>query len=101
PPASFIVPREEKFGARTLGENLEIYEPLGYDSGDLKLRMGDFNYWTTARMRPGVAAARAQPELNVGKAAISKQPPGDLDLHATLTPLQERMVGDVRRGLVL
>jgi len=100
-PASFIFPREEKFGARTLGENLEIYRPLGYDSGDLKLRMGDFNFWTTARMRPGVSAGRAQAELNVVQAAISKQIPGDLDLHATLIPLQERMVGDVRQGLVL
>ena len=100
-PASFIFPREEKFGARTLGENLEIYRSLGYDSGDLKLRMGDFNFWATARMRPGVSAARAQAELNVVQAGISKQLPGDLDLHATLTPLQERMVGDVRRGLVL
>ena len=100
-PATFNFPREEKFGARTLGENLEIYRPLGYDSGDLKLRMGDFNFWTTARMRPGVSAARAQAELNVVQAAISKQIPGDLDLHATLIPLQERIVGDVRQGLVL
>ena len=63
--------------------------------------MGDFNYWTTARLRPGVSAARAQAELNVVQAAISKQIPGDLDLHASLIPLQERMVGDVRQGLVL
>ena len=100
-PASFIFPREEKIGARTLGENLEIYKPVGYDSGDLKLRMGDFNFWATARLRPAVSAARAQAELNVVQAAISKQIPGDLDLHATLIPLQERMVGDVRQGLVL
>jgi putative ABC transport system permease protein len=63
--------------------------------------MGDFNFWTTARMRPGVSAARAQAELNVVQAVISKQTPGELDLHATLVPLQERMVGDVRQGLVL
>ena len=50
---------------------------------------------------PAVSAARAQAELNVVQAAISKQIPGDLDLHATLIPLQERMVGDVRQGLVL
>ena len=82
-------------------KDLEIYKPLGYEPGDLKLHMGDFNYWTTARLRPGVSAARAQAELNVVQAAISKQLPGDLDLHASLIPLQERMVGDVRQGLVL
>src|ERR1017187_4645150 len=50
-PASFHFPREEEFGARSDGENLEIYKPLGYESADLQLRMGDFNYWTTARLR--------------------------------------------------
>jgi predicted permease len=100
-PASFHFPREEKVGARTLGERLEIYKPLGYDADDLQLRMGDFNFWTTARLRPGVSPAKAQSELNVVQAAIGKQIPGDLDLHATLIPLQERMVGDVRQGLIL
>ena len=49
--------------------------------------MGDFNYWATARLRPGVSPQRAQAELNVVQAAISKQFPGDLDLHASLIPL--------------
>ena len=100
-PASFHFPHQEKSAAASLGEGLEIYKPLGYDPGDLKVHMGDFNYWTTARLRPGVSAARAQAELDVVQAAISKQLPGDLDLHASLIPLQERMVGDVRQGLVL
>ena len=42
-PASFHFPREEKSGAASLGEGLEIYKPLGYDPGDLKVHMGDFN----------------------------------------------------------
>jgi putative ABC transport system permease protein len=100
-PPSFHFPREEKVGARTLGESLEIYKPLGYDADDLQMHMGDFNYWTTARLRPGVSPAKAQSELNVVQAAIGKQIPGDLDLHASVIPLQERMVGDVRQGLVL
>ena len=100
-PASFHFPREEKQGARYLGEGLEVYKPLGFDSGDLKIRLGDFNYWATARLKPGISPARAQAELNVVQSAIDKQIPGDFDLHATLTPLVERMVGDVRQGLVL
>jgi predicted permease len=100
-PASFTFPREEKPGVRTLGEAVEIYKPIGYEPGDLKVRMGDFNYWATARLRPGISSARAQAELNVVQAAISKQIPGDLDIHASVIPLQERMVGDVRQGLVL
>ena len=100
-PPSFQFPREEKIGQRYVGEGLEIYKPLGYEPDELKLYMGDFNYSTTARLRAGVSPAKAQAELNVVQAAISKQLPGGLDLHASLVPLQERMVGDVRQGLVL
>jgi predicted permease len=100
-PASFHFPREEMVGVRTLGEGVEIYKALGYSPEDLPIHMGDFNYWTTARLRPGILAVRAQAELNVVQAALSKQIPGDLDIHVSLIPLQERMVGDVRQGLVL
>jgi predicted permease len=100
-PASFRFPREEKPGVRALGETVEIYKPVGYEPGDLKVQMGDFNYWATARLRPGVSPDKAQAELNVVQAAISKQLPGDLNIHADVIPLQERMVGDVRQGLVL
>ncbi len=100
-PASFHFPREEKTGPRVLGEGLEIYRPLGYQPEDLQLHMGDFNFWATARLRPGVSLAKAQAELNVVQAAISQQIPGEFDLHASLIPLQERMVGDFRQGLVL
>ena len=100
-PASFNFPRLAKLGQQYAGEGLEIYIPLGYEAEDLKVHMGDFNFWPTARLHPGVSTAKAQAELNVVQAAISKQIPGDLDLHASLIPLQERMVGDVRQGLVL
>jgi predicted permease len=100
-PPWFHFPRAEKPGARSLGEWVEIYKPLGYENDDLTLRMGDFNFSTMARLRPGVSQARAQAELNVVQAGISARLPGDLDLHAYLTPLEDRMVGDVRRGLIL
>jgi putative ABC transport system permease protein len=100
-PPSFHFPREEKIGARSLDESIEIFKPLGYENDDLVLQFGDFNYWTTARLRPGVSPAKAQAELNVVEAGISARIPGDLDLHANLVPLTERMVGDVRQGLIL
>ena len=100
-PPSFHFPREEKVGARSLGEWVEIYKPLGYDNDDVTLHMGDFNFSTTARLRSGVSLAKAQAELNVVQAGISVRIPGDLDLHANLVPLTERMVGDVREGLIL
>ena len=100
-PTGFHFPREDKIGARTLGEWVEIYKPLGYDNDDVQIHLGDFNYWTTARLRPGVSMAKAQAELSTVQSAISKRIPGDLDLRADMVPLTERMVGDFRQGLVL
>jgi predicted permease len=81
---------------------LEFFRPLQYRPSELVVRMGDFNYWSTARLRPGVTVAQAGAEMNILQAAITKRiPPGDLDLHANVTPVVDQMVGDVRRGLVL
>ena len=73
----------------------------GVRRGDLKLRLSDLNYWTTARLKPGASPASAQAELNIVQSAINRRIPGDFDLHATVTPLVERIVGDARQGLVL
>src|SRR5260370_6231955 len=86
-PPSFQFPREEKIAQRYVGERLEIYKPLGYEPDELKLYLGDFNYSTTARLRPGVSPATAHAELNVVQAAISKQLAVNLDLHPSLPPL--------------
>jgi putative ABC transport system permease protein len=100
-PPDFLFPTRSGLfsdGAR----KIEIFRSLRYRPDDLRVRMGDFNYWATARLRPGVTRAQATAEMNVLQAAISKRiPPGDLDLHANVAGVVEQMVGDVRRGLVL
>ncbi len=100
-PPSFRFPREEKTAALALGEGSEIFRPLGYQNDDFGVRLGDFNYWAIARLRPGVSLAQARAEMNVVEAAISAKIPEKIDLHASVVPLQERMVGEVRQGLVL
>jgi putative ABC transport system permease protein len=100
-PAGFRFPREEKPGPRALGEWIELYRPLGYAQEQLGLYLGDFNYQTTARLRPGVSLAQARAEINVLQADISKRLPQDVDLMAVVTPLQERMSGSVREALWL
>jgi putative ABC transport system permease protein len=89
------------FAGFSAAAKTEVFRPLGYENDDLKLHMGDFNYWVTARLRPGVSIAKARAELNVVQAGISARLPDNLDLHASMAPLRERMVGDVRQGLVL
>lgn len=100
-PASFRYPVGAGFAGFSAAAKTEVFRPLGYENDDLRLHMGDFNYWVTARLRPGVSLAKARAELNVVQAGISARIPDNLDLHASVAPLQERMVGDVRQGLVL
>ena len=83
------------------GKPIEVYKPIGYEPGDLKIRLGDMNYWTMARLKPGVTMARAQAEMNVLQASIDRQIEGNFDVHATLSPLLENLVGSSRQGLVL
>ena len=100
-PPDFVYPSRSSLfsnGAR----KLEIFRPLQYRPQEAVVKMGDFNYWSTGRLRPGVTPAQATAEMNVLQAAITKRiPPGDLDLHANVTPVVDEMVGDVRRGLLL
>jgi len=101
-PPSFRYPVGAGFAGFSAAAKTEVFRPLGYENDDLKLRMGDFNYWVTARLRPGVFLSQARAELNVVQAAISARIlEANLDLHASMVPLQERMVGEVRQGLLL
>ena len=100
-PPSFRYPVSAGFVGLSAAAKTEVFRPLGYENDDLKLRMGEFNYWVTARLRPGVSISKARAELNVVQAGISARLPDNLDLHASMVPLEERMVGDVRQCLVL
>jgi putative ABC transport system permease protein len=99
-PPGFVLPTSSGLFARTVRPR-EVFRPLGYRDDDLKLRMGDFNYWAIARLRTGVSLPWAKAEMNAVQAAISQQIPDDLDLHAALQPVVEQMVGNVRRGLIV
>jgi putative ABC transport system permease protein len=100
-PPTFSFPKQGYLRTVLLGEKIEIIKPLGYVAQDLKNDVGDFNYDVIARLRPGVPASKALSELNVVQSAISSTLSEKLDLRASLTPLQEEMVGQVRRGLLV
>lgn len=80
---------------------VEVYKPIGYEPADLKIRLGDMNYWTTARLKPGVSLSQAQSELNVVEAAVDRQIQGNFEVHANMTPLLESMVGSSKQGLLM
>jgi predicted permease len=100
-PASFRYPRMEKVGPMTLGDNVEIYRPLGYSPDALKLVIGEFNYSAVGRLRPGVSIDQAAAELEAVQKRISALLPEKLDLHGKVTGLQEQIVGRARGGLTL
>ncbi len=99
-PPSFQMPQGMNFFTGH-NDRSEIFRPIGYSPEDLKLHMGDFNYWAIARLKPGVPVARANSELNVIQSAISAKIPEGLDLHATVSPILDRIVGKSRKSIVL
>ncbi len=99
-PPSFHTPRAPFFMPGTRPDN-EIYRPIGYGNDDLKLQMGNFNYWAIARLKPGVSVSQANAEMNVVQSSISARIPENVDLHASLTPIIDRVVGKSRKSLVL
>jgi len=101
-PPGFQVPGQNDLWIRAgLGAKTEVFQPLGYSKDDLEEINGDYNWAAIARLRPGVSPQKALAELNVLQADISKRIPEKMDLHAVMTSLQEDIVGQSRRGLLV
>jgi predicted permease len=100
-PAGFSFPRIADLGTSLSHDSLEIYRPLGYQQRDLRLRLGDMNYWAVARLKRGVTLSQAQSELNVLESAIDKQVAGNFDLRGSMIPLLQRLTSNARQGLIL
>jgi predicted permease len=101
-PPGFELPAIPGFLASTGGGKLpEILRPWGYEPRELKLSLNGLNFWVFGRLAPGVTAAAARAEMNVVQAGVSARLPEDAGMRAAVTPLQERMAGEARRGLVL
>jgi len=102
-PASFTLPRDVM---NTLGgaEEAEIMLPLQLGPGAAQRRNGeDFNIM--AKLKPGVNAAQAQAEMDALTARLRRDHPDVYPPNGGLTfsvvPLQEQVVGDVRRPLLI
>ena len=102
-PASFTLPRE---APPTLGgaENAEVllHLPLAADAATARNRE-DYNI--LAKLKPGVTVAQAQAAMNTITARLRQQHPDFYPSNGGLTfgivPLQEQVVGDVRRSLLI
>jgi predicted permease len=102
-PASFSLPREVM---PTLGgaEDAEIVLPLPLDSEATTFR-GREDYNILAKLKPGVAVATAQAEMDSLTARLRRDHPDVYPPNGGLTfgivPLREQVVGDVRKAVTM
>jgi putative ABC transport system permease protein len=72
--------------------------PLGADAAQ---RRGDENYNVMVRLKPGVSVRQAQADIDVIAGRIREKDKRDRTFGMTVTGLQEQVVGDVRRVLLV
>jgi predicted permease len=100
-PATFHFPKGNQLDRLvTLSDKAEIFTPLALDLKDAEME-GNFNYFVIARLKNGVTREHALAELNVVQADIARAFKDKTALKAALAPLQDQMVGPVRRGLLV
>jgi predicted permease len=102
-PAGFDLPREVM---PTLGgaEHAEVVLPLPLGADAARIRNGE-DYNVIGKLKPGVRIEQAQAEMDAITARLRREHPNVYPANGGLTfsvvPLQEQVVGDVRRSLVL
>ena len=80
----------------------DIFRPKLFSEDERNDKIGRHNYGALARLKPGISIAQAEAELDLMASQILKEAGvTDLILRGVAFPLQEAMVGDSRRGLIV
>ena len=83
------------------GSSRELWVPLAYTEADRAVRE-NHNAQVVARLKPNVSLAEAKAEMTVISARLEQEyPQANAGWGATVIPLQELIVGDVRLPLVM
>src|SRR2546428_5653162 len=90
-----VLPASYAFGTPT-----DVFVPIGLRADEMKERGNHPGIYAIARLKPGVTVETARAELIAMAERISAQY-GMKGNSATLTPLHEAFVGDVRRPLLI
>src|SRR5258706_9639196 len=90
-----VLPESYAFGTPT-----DVFVPIGLHADEMKERGSHPGIYAIARLKPGVTVETARAELIAMAERISAQY-GMKGNSATLTPLHEAFVGDVRRPLLI
>ncbi|HWB96900.1 MAG TPA: ABC transporter permease [Bryobacteraceae bacterium] len=95
----FHLPSGERLGPlNQFPRCAEIFKPMGFTWNKLS-RVGQFNFASLIRLRPGASPARAEAEMTAAIAdagSLMKTP-----VSTRLVPLQEQVTGTSRRPLLL
>lgn len=79
----------------------DLLRPIYFPAQELAEKFGRHNYTVIARLKPDITPATAQRELNALGADIAKEAGVNLELRAVVTPLQEMIVRNSRRSLLV
>jgi len=82
-------------------ERAQVWLPLAWTSEDRAVR-NNHNYHAIAKLKPGVTVTQAQSQLDAIATRLAAEYPADnKDWGALVLPLQQDLVGDARRALLL
>jgi predicted permease len=81
-------------------DKVDLYVPLKMDAAFLQ-RRGDENYDLVARLKPGVSVAQAQSEVDAIASRIRVKDKRDRTFGMSVVGLQDQVVGDVRRAVLV
>ncbi|HUB18354.1 MAG TPA: ABC transporter permease [Acidobacteriaceae bacterium] len=81
-------------------DQVDIYLPLPL-AADAEQRRGDENYNILARLKPGVSVQQAQADINIIASRIRQKDKRDASFGMDVVGLQQQIVGDVRRPLLV
>jgi predicted permease len=97
--ADFHFPSGDKLGPlNQFPKHAEIFKPMGFNWAKLG-RLGQFNFASLIRLRPGANPARAEAEMTAAIADVGPQM--KTPVSAYLIPLQEQVTGRSRGALTL
>jgi predicted permease len=98
-PRAFIIDAEVMPSEGPM-DKVDIFLPLPLGS-DAAQRRGDENYNIVVRLKPGVSVPQAQADIDIIASRIRQKDKRDLSFGMDVVGLQEQVVGDVRRALLV
>jgi len=90
----------EVMPSETPMDQMDIFAPLPLGADAVK-RRGDENYNIMVRLKPGVSVKQAQADIDVIASRIREKDKRDASFGMHVVGLQEQVVGDVRRALLV